>query len=394
MAHSVRLAPSQVDYLNIVRAAAAQVVLFGHASHYYFNRGFLASGHLEQLGVLVFFLLSGFLICTSVLQKWERTDYRFQHYVVDRGCRIFSAYVPALILVAAVDGLLRGEHGYPYEGSYTLGTWFGNLAMLQDYPLFQVLRRLGVPEQLWFIRSFGSGRPFWTVAIEWWIYLFFGYLAFFTLRGRSITWRGLAILAVLGVVPVYNAMGGVGDCLSFVWALGAGVALGRHRFCRWAAVRGGVLRSRRAAVISALAVVAFAAMLGGRAYVTDFRVYDLQFAIFAGGILFGTLFLLGFEPFTLPAPVRRGADFLADYSYSLYLIHFTILIFIAVHRPSADLDDPLMFVAVLGVANLAALLFWFLFERHYPVLTAAARSALDRRRLRAAEPPAAAGRAD
>lgn len=243
MAHSVRLAPSQVDYLNLVRAVAAQIVLFGHASHYYLDGRFLASGRLETLGVLVFFLLSGFLICTSVLQKWEQTDYRFEHYVIDRFCRIFSAYAPALIFVAAVDGTLRAMPAYPYGDSYTPGTWLGNLAMLQDYPVFQVLRRLGVADQPWFIRPFGSGRPFWTVAIEWWIYLFFGYVAFFTLRGRPLTVRSLLILGLLAVVPIYNAMGGVGDCLTLVWALGAGVALLWHRLCRWTATRGGVMRN-------------------------------------------------------------------------------------------------------------------------------------------------------
>lgn len=392
MAHSVRLAPSQVDYLNLVRAAAAQIVLFGHASHYYFNGRLLASGRLETLGVLVFFLLSGFLICTSVLQKWERTDYRFGHYVIDRFCRIFSAYVPALVFVAAVDGMLRSYPDYPYGDSYTPGTWLGNLAMLQDYPVFQVLRRLGAPEQPWFIRPFGSGRPFWTVAIEWWIYLFFGYLAFFTLRGRPITAQSLLILGLLGVIPIYNAMGGVGDCLSFVWAFGAGVALLWHRLCRWTAARDGIMRNRRLAFLCGVGIALSAALLGGRVFVTGFRVYDLQFAIFAGGILFGTLFLLGFAPFTLPNPMRRAIDFVADYSYSLYLIHYTILIFFALRYPSATLHDPGMFLVVLLSANLCAVLFWFVFERHYHAIAQSVKGIFDRRRLRMpapeAEPPA------
>lgn len=395
MAHSVRLAPSQVDYLNLVRAAAAQIVLFGHASHYYLSGPLLASGWLETLGVLMFFLLSGFLICTSVLQKWERTDYRFEHFVIDRFCRIFSAYVPALAFVAAVDATLRAFPAYPYADDYTPGTWIGNLAMLQDYPVFQVLRRLGIEEQSWFIRSFGSGRPFWTVAIEWWIYLFFGYLAFFTLRGRSLTTKSLLILGVLGAVPIYNAIGGVGDCLSFVWALGACVAWLWHRLCHWTAARGGVMRNSRLALLCAFGILFSAILLGGRLLATDFRIYDLQFATFAAGILFGTLFLLGFAPFTLPSRFRRAIDFVADYSYSLYLIHFTVLIFLAVRYPSGGDYDPAMFLGVLVGANLCAVLFWFVFERHYHALAQSAKAALDRRRSRMvgteAKPPAAVG---
>ncbi len=315
-----------------------------------------------------------------MLQKWERADYRFEHFVIDRFCRIFSAYVPALIFVAAADATVRGFSNYPFGDSYTPGTWIGNLAMLQDYPVFQVLRRLGMGEASWFVRPFGSGRPFWTVAIEWWIYLFFGYLAFFTLRGRPPTVRSLLVLGVLGVVPIYNAMGGVGDCLSFVWALGAGVAWLWHRLCHWTEARGAVMRSGRLTGLCAVGILVSVVMLAGRLFATDFRIYDLQFAIFAGGILFGLLFLLGFAPFALPGRIRRAIDFLADYSYSLYLIHFTILIFCALRYPGEAAYDPAKFGGVLLGANLCALIFWFLFERHYHALARSAKAAFDRRR--------------
>ncbi len=36
---------------------------------------------------------------------------------------------------------------------------------LQECPLFQILRPLGVPNQPWFFGPFGSGRPFWTISI-------------------------------------------------------------------------------------------------------------------------------------------------------------------------------------------------------------------------------------
>src|ERR1700735_3256298 len=158
MATTVRLAPLQIDYLNLIRAGAAEIVLIGHASGYCLA-GLERDGHLETFGVLIFFLLSGF-------------------------CRIFCGYVPALIFVVAVDASVQALPGYPYRDSNSVLTWIGNLAMLQEYPVFQVLRRLGVAEQPWFIEAFGSGRPFWTVAIEWWIYLGFGSLMFRIVRPR------------------------------------------------------------------------------------------------------------------------------------------------------------------------------------------------------------------
>jgi peptidoglycan/LPS O-acetylase OafA/YrhL len=374
VASSVRLAASQVDFLNLVRAAAAQVVLIGHATHYYLSGRFNEYGRLETFGVLVFFLLSGFLICSSVVQKWDRPDYRFEHYLIDRFCRIFVAYGPALVFVAAADAAMRGHPAFPYGADDSLGTWLGNLAMLQDYPLFQVLRRLGVSEQSWFIRPFGSVRPFWTVAIEWWIYLSFGCLAFFALRSRRINLRALAALAVVGIVPAYNAMGGVGDCLTFVWILGAAFAVLQDRLVRRASTRRPDFPA-----ICMLGIAVSACLLAGRIVVTGLRVYDLQFAIFVSGILFGLFFLAGSVSATLPGPVRRAIDFLANYSYSLYLIHFTVLMVFAVYLPSPTQNDPLKFMAVVAVANLGSMIFWFAFERHYRAIARAAKLALDRR---------------
>ena len=378
MAHSVKLAPCQIDYLNLVRALAAQIVLIGHSTAY-FLAGHDRGGRWETTGVLVFFLLSGFLITLSVQQKRDRAEYSFGHYLIDRFCRIFSGYLPALVLVAVVDGLMHDLPAYPYPASSTPLQWLGNLVMLQEYPPFQILRRLGMQDRPWFIEAFGSGRPFWTVAIEWWIYLFFGYLAFFVARRKRLTGRDLLVLAAVGVVPLYNAMGGVGQCLSFVWAIGAVAAWFQDRLMRRGGPQALPGRRRWAWGLAGLVLLS-AVMLAGRMLATDARIYDLQFALFAAGVLFGIFFLLGAAPIALPRIVSRSIDRIADYSYSLYLIHYTVLIWFAVHRPSADRYDVATFIEIFAIANGVAWVFWFLFERHYHRLAGLAKGLLDRRR--------------
>jgi len=378
MAHSVKLAPCQIDYLNLTRALAAQAVLVGHTTAY-FLAGHDYGGRWETSGVLVFFLLSGFLIALSVQQKRDRADYRFGHYLIDRFCRIYAGYLPALVLVAVVDRLMRTLPTYPYAASSTPLQWVGNLVMLQEYPVFQILHRLGMPQQTWFIEAFGSGRPFWTVAIEWWIYLFFGYLAFFVARRKRLTGSDLLILAAVGIVPVYNAMGGVGQCLSFVWMIGAGAAWVQDRLIR----RGGpaALPRRRSWAWGLAGIVALSAILmAGRLLATDGRIYDLQFALFAAGVLFGVFFLLGLAPVTVPRLISHAIDRVADYSYSLYLIHYTVLIWFAVHWPAKDHYDVATFIEIFLISNAAAWIFWFLFERHYHRLSGLAKALLDRRR--------------
>src|SRR5581483_2441779 len=176
--------------------------------------------------------------------------------------------------------------GYPFQSDYSAGTWLGNLAMLQDYPVFQVLRRLGFPEEPWFIRPFGSGRPFWTVSIEWWIYLSFGCAAFLVLRRRRVGVPSLLALAAISVVPIYNAMGGVGDCLTFVWTFGALFALLQNWLSKQPDPEDAAARTRAIRVLCLFCIALCGLMLAGRVTVTGFRVYDLQSAVFIGGILF------------------------------------------------------------------------------------------------------------
>jgi peptidoglycan/LPS O-acetylase OafA/YrhL len=368
MASSVKFAPSQTAFLDAVRLFSAQIVLIGHSTGYFMAGGFDRGGQLECFGVLLFFLLSGFLITSSVLQKLHHPGYDFRHYLIDRFCRIFTVYVPALVFIALVDGSLRRFAAYPYRHTARLTDWLGNLFMLQEFPAFQVLRRLGVSDQSWFISVFGSGRPLWTVAIEWWIYLFFGYVAFFVCRRGRLLPRDLLMLLPLGIVPFYNAMGGVGQCLSFVWMIGALAAILHARF--------GAAMSKR----WILAGIGFSALLlGGRIVAAGVKVYDLQCALFVAGILFGLFLLCGKTSNPWPRLLCRVTGFGADYSYSLYLVHYTVLIFLVVHFPSPTRHDPALFALTFVAANVVAMLFRFLFERHYHAIAARWKAALDRR---------------
>src|SRR3954467_5806816 len=94
------LSPAQTVYLDFVRALGAVMVLLGHAAHYFLPGTLLTSeGRIQQLGVYIFFFISGFLISLSVLQKLEDRRYGFGDYFIDRFCRIYSAFLPALVFV-------------------------------------------------------------------------------------------------------------------------------------------------------------------------------------------------------------------------------------------------------------------------------------------------------
>ena len=104
--------------LEAVRGAAAAYVAFGHITQAPIFR-------FGQEAVIVFFLLSGFVIEYSCSNKLA---FGFKAYFKRRFIRIYSVLI-CLFLVAA---LIERPHvlSYPF-----LKVLFGNLLMLQDFDL-------------------------------------------------------------------------------------------------------------------------------------------------------------------------------------------------------------------------------------------------------------------
>jgi peptidoglycan/LPS O-acetylase OafA/YrhL len=368
--------PAQVTYLNFLRALAALVVLIGHAGQAFMEGTWLASGAMQTMGVIAFFLISGFLITSSVLARRGNRDYGFASYIIDRFFRIFTPFVPALVVVTLVDATVVGLPEFPYARDYNVSTLIANLLMLQDYPVFQVLRRVGVSDQWWFFASFGSARPFWTVAIEWWIYLLFGFVVFAVLGGRAKSpILLLAVGAVLAVVPGYHFVGGYGQCLAMLWMVGMGAAYFWHTQAQRRA-RHPFLDANVARIgwtMLAFGLVCMAARL----FANRGLMYEFQFALFFATSVFGVLLALGEIKAPMPRPIAAPIAFTADFSYSLYLLHFTVIVFVVARYPGHNRDQ-LMFWAVNAASIALAIVFWALFERHHRALGRIAKGRLRR----------------
>src|SRR5215472_9602622 len=210
------LSTDQVTYLNIIRMMAAQLVLFHHA-FLYFPQFFKSPIALGSLGVDLFFLISGFLIGRSVIMNITRPDFGLSTYLIERFARIYTAYLPALLTVVLVDYFLKDLPDFPDRNSYTLWNGVGNLLMLQDFSVLMVLNHIGYGS--WFIETFSSAHPFWTLPIEWWIYVTFG-LLFFSIRNRSWTMGRLILLALVSLHPLYHFIARYSGSLTGVWIMG------------------------------------------------------------------------------------------------------------------------------------------------------------------------------
>jgi len=379
-----RLSSASSLFLHLIRGGAAQAVLVGHASGIFDLK---SVPYLQNSAVVLFFILSGFVIpYSSLTRAQDKADYSFASYFVDRFSRIYMGFVPALFFVLVIECVGRYVFGLhyperltetlyapgtyvtiPYSRSFDVRTFVGNLLMLQDYP-FQpeishfLTKRLDLSlSWLLPITSFGSARPFWTVAIEWWIYLLFGWIAF----GSSYKTRhplGFWLIAMLLlIVPSHNWIwAGRGNGLAMTWGMGLLVYIVLSRLAppwptRFVAIAGGML----------------ATMAVSRLYLTR-EAYDPLYAgLLASAVYCGLAVLQRRKEYTLNR-LDAAIKFNADISYMLYLVHYTVLDFVFRWR-GVGIRGALLGI---GLSNAIAIGLYIACDRHHRALGGRLKRAL------------------
>ncbi len=282
---------------DATRATAALMVMVGHglaifnARHPYWP---------QQFGVVIFFLLSGYLISQTLHKRLGDPRSTFLDYAVDRWARIYSGFLPAILFVAVLDYLTLRYFGHIANSEVVTRlnseTFVANLFMLQAPGFFE---------------PFGSAAPFWTVAIEFWIYMFVGLLAF-SIRDGLRPLRIAAIVAA-GIIPVQSFYDG--NMVLFAWLAGAAAER---------VISSGVMRRFPSAICMLLSAgllvkIVFLVRAGERIY--SYEMYLLCSAIF---LLLTTVCLrVGWKAESFSG---IAVAWWAGWSYSLYLLHHTVFL--------------------------------------------------------------------
>ena len=297
-------------YLDLVRFGAAVLVYLWHSNMRMLVADILPASNYGHSSVIVFFVLSGFVIA-YVTDTKEKT---WVAYGASRLSRVYSVVLPTLILTPLLDTL--GRQLYP---------------PMYDYPYDRfALRLLGcglmLNESWWVSITFFSNVPYWSIAFEFWYYVVFA-LAMFLPRG----WRAGAVLLACAFVGPKIVL------LMPVWW--AGVLLYRWRWLQtwgkglsWALL---LLSTAGIVGMHAAGVYEWVAALM-RGWLGEQRFTELTFARFApGDYLLGLLVFVNFAAMRnvaeqiapLLLAVERPVRWLAGYTFTLYLLHQPLFLF-------------------------------------------------------------------
>lgn len=324
-------------YLDFTRIGASALVFLAHARYSRFTNGWLDPiGAYGLEAVMLFFVLSGIVIAYVVSEK-ETTPLA---YFSSRFTRLYSVVIPAILITLVAD--IIGAYLYPIEYNTN---WYAS-----PYLLLNIVINFLFLNEIWFasVQLF-SNSPFWSMGYEFWYYMLYGALIFTKRYARIVLLLLICLLIgpkILLLFPLWLA--GVFiyhfskrrlvsiplGCLYFLGSILIFMLMDHykvHDYCD----------AKTAALLGS-------SLFNKLSWSQSFIYCDLL------GILisFHYIGFLGLAPVLSPIIQRfkKPIQYLAVYTFPLYLLHYPLLHFFAAlikAQPSRLFDEALILVATL-----------------------------------------------
>jgi len=326
-------------HLDALRGFAAFSVLLNHLRDALFvdyeaiarhdpltSAAYLASG-IGRQSVIVFFVLSGYLVGGSVLRSVRTGSWSWRVYLLARLSRLYVVLLPALLLGGALDwlGMHRPGTEAVYSGNSGMHALVINVPRVLTWPILAAnglfLQTIQLPGLGHPVPTFGSNGALWSLSYEFWYYLAFPLLVF--LLARSQSWKMRAI-SCLGLLAWGWFVGLSIFLLGLTWLMGALIAFLPAFPAR---------RPWKRGIAIFLALVLFAAGLVESKLLGSLPS-DLVLGLAVTAMIWVTLHC---ATAPLPAFYVHMARRAAHSSYTLYLVHLPMLIFLkaVLHLPRA-----------------------------------------------------------
>jgi peptidoglycan/LPS O-acetylase OafA/YrhL len=358
-------------HLDALRAFAAFSVLLNHWRDALFfdyqqigkhNPVVGAAYFVTGLGhqwVIVFFVMSGYLVGGSVLRAVATQRWSWRVYLLTRLTRLYTVLLPALVLGGAIDwtGMhlagaseLYSGHSGMHALSFNVYSTL-NLSTLTANGLF--LQTIALPgsngRQ---VPAFGSNGALWSLSNEFWYYLAFPLVVLMLAKDKPLKVR---VVCGLGLV-------------AWGWFVGAGIALLGIPWLMGVLIRFlPPLQVRRPWVSGSFTIAALVLFSGALAMGKAWPSLGTDLLV---GLVVSFMVWVTLHYATTPvhAAYECVAQRSARSSYTLYLVHLPLLIFLkaSFHLPRASPGwlSGLVGLGILACILIYAQLVYEVFEKH------------------------------
>jgi peptidoglycan/LPS O-acetylase OafA/YrhL len=342
-------------HIDAMRGIAALLVFVGHWRSYFFvdypyvkhaNALLTIAYFVTGLGheaVIIFFVLSGYLVGGSVLRQMRVDCWSWGSYLFARLTRLYLVLTPALLLGLLWD--LWTLHHFGVGSAFTSPDLRRRLSATVMAGNYLFLQGILVP-------TFGTNDPLWSLSYEFCYYIAFPFMVIVTLK--RLAWPRRVISAgVLFILGIF-----VGEVISLyflIWLMGAALYFIPQ-------LSGGGRTVRYAAWLAA-----FLALSGALIFDKTSHGSILNKDLYLGTAVSALLYvILCCARGPLSSPYIVASQHLARSSYTLYLVHVPIFVFLSAWLARQriqpwDRTFPFVFAIGIGVF-LYAQLVWWLFE--------------------------------
>jgi peptidoglycan/LPS O-acetylase OafA/YrhL len=309
-------------HLNAVRFSAAGFVVLQHVRQLLFLEWhklpdidknifvkiFYLLSSFGYPSVIIFFVLSGFLVGGSVIYDIKGNTFSFHEYFIRRFIRIYIVLIPALVIGGILD--FWGYSCFNQTGLYTEGRKIINWNIHEHSNIITFIQNIFNLQTIT-APVYGSNGPLWSLANEFWYYVLFPLLycacrPIFKIYDRVIITVLIAFILILLYPIVLSYM--------VFWILGVAIRFISKSFIRssWLSL-----------------ILVFMAMTIDSITIYDGSILarylqDLFVAITIANYILSLMYNEKLCKFEKCKIINK----LSEFSYSLYLFHFPILVFI------------------------------------------------------------------
>jgi peptidoglycan/LPS O-acetylase OafA/YrhL len=293
------------------RGLLSVIVLFGHILQIFLFpvigiKGYFQSffGLLSNLSVVVFFFLSGMLICLSAKNiSSSNNGFNWIKYLVNRVARIYPALIVSIVL-----GFILIHLAQTINSTTSIQKIYNEKYLARESFMIStrhfILSFFMVNSDFWKING-----PIWSLIIEWWLYisgLFF--FLFISQKKYKVIYILLAVFFCYLAIDKNKGFFNGNIYYAIIWYLGVLYTLNSDFR--------NTIEKVSATIINVLLVLSFIGLFFAKELELTHVYGILQ-------IVFSLTFLKSLLNISLPKYFIK----VAQYSYTLYIVHFPILLF-------------------------------------------------------------------
>ncbi len=331
--------------LDLFRVVAIFFLVFGHGLSMFKPNQFKAITfpefvYIQNVAVIILILLSGFLTHYSLFKRTMNESYSFFDYFKGRVLRIYPELILALIFVALIDWvLLKGTPSYQYLANLNVKTLLGNLLFLQKIPGFN-------------IEPFGSARVLWTLSIEWWLYLSFAWFYIVLFKKKKWNILSISISGLLFYQIYQNLIRFINHdfrAIAFYWIMGW------FAWSLFEAVKNINVSRMNLIIINSLLILCSLLYL-----MNTKEAYSIKFSVLMTLQIISGLLLI--NKVNLAPGFDRVIKQINSYTYSIYLIHYTV--FLALMNLTKTVSPSLLMMIGIVLTLILSKIITLLADRH------------------------------